>query len=198
MKNYIIIENPELLEEKLTEKKGVIILLGHFGNWEAMSFLCKIKKWDAVTVGKTFKPKILANFYFNLREKSGIKIFLHKNSIIHLYKALKKNKIIALLIDQRTRKPGSVKINFAGEKVYATAAPAFLYKKLKSPVLFAYSERTNNHHKITFYELKLNNNIEESTQIIQDIIKDFIINNPYNYFWLHSKFKSRRRVIENI
>ena len=179
--------------------KGVIILLGHFGNWEILSFLCKIKGWDAVTVGKKIHPEFLGKLFFKLRERAGIQVFTHKNVVIHLYRALKKNKIIALLVDQRTRKPGSVKINFFGYKIYASSAPAFLYKKLQSPVLFAYPERINeNKHTVKFFEINLTDNIEESTQIIQNVVKELILKNPYNYFWLHSKFKSRRRVIRNI
>ncbi len=179
--------------------KGVIVLLGHFGNWEILSFIGKIKKWDAVTVGKDFKPKFLSNLFFKLREKAGIKVFLYKNAVIHLYKALKNNKIVALLVDQRTRKKGSIKIDFFGHEIYATSAPAFLYKKLKSPVLFAYPERLKNHkHSVKYFEINLTDDIGESTQIIQDKIKELILKNPYNYFWLHSKFKSRRRVVKNI
>ncbi len=164
-----------------------------------LSFICKIKNWDAVTVGKDFKPEFLSKLFFKLREKAGIKALVYKNAAIHLYKSLKKNKIVALLVDQRTRKPGSVKIDFFGHKIYATTAPAFLHKKLKSPVLFAYPERVNKFaHKIKYLEINLTDDIQESTQIIQDKIKELILKNPYNYFWLHSKFKSRRRVIQNI
>ncbi len=104
-----------------------------------------------------------------------------------------------MIIDQRTRKYGSVKINFAGREIYATKAPAYLYQKTSAPVIFCYTKRDNNgKFIIQFFDVPLTKDIEKDTQIIQDKILEFIKKDPSNWFWLHSKFKSRKRVLREL
>ncbi len=200
------VEGVDLLNSVLSKGKGCILINGHFGNWEIPVVLPLFLKQTILTVGKKQKPEFFNKFLFELRTNFGMKVIQSKNSLMPIFKTLKKGGIVGFIMDQRTRKENSVLIDFFGEKIYCTSAPAYLAMKLNVPLILCYGERLNNskfifhfkkeiliEHTGNFHEL-----LQKNTQKIHDEIKELILENPKNWFWLHAKFKSKRKTLKEI
>ncbi len=190
----------------LKKGKGVIVVSGHFGNWE-LPVIMPVFYPDKtfITVGKKQKPEFFNNFLFKLRKNFGFRVIESKNALLPVFKALKKKGVVGFIIDQRGKKDNSVKVEFFGEKIYCSSAPVYFSLKTGAPIVFSYVEKKNDTYWLCFSdEIVLDRDngkdfqslLEINTQKIHNIIKDNILKNPENWYWLHSKFKSKRRVLE--
>ncbi len=201
------LHNIDVIEKALSKGNGCIVVFGHFGNWELSVTFPIFLKANMLGIGKIQKPKFLNNFIFKLRTHFGVKILNKKNSTISIYKALKRNSIVGLLVDQRSRAKNSTKINFFGEEIFASKAPAYFALRNNSPIVLLYSERGEDGvHNFYFVEeleiIRDSDNIEElitsNTQLINDKLTEIILKNPNNWFWLHSKFKKRKQLLKEL
>ena len=206
LENIFYVHNIDKLEALLSRNKGCILVTGHFGNWELSVVLPMFINREILTVGKKQKPDFFNNFLFKLRTNFGMKVIQNKKSILQIFKTLKRKGIVGLIIDQRSKRENSVKINFFNEKIYSVTTPAFLALKTGAPIIGCFAERdsNNNHHFYFTDEIVINRDgninelMRENTQIIHDKITEIIISKPENWFWLHSKFKSKRRVLSEV
>ncbi|RPE05948.1 lipid A biosynthesis acyltransferase [Chitinophaga lutea] len=79
MKNRVRVKNPELLEQFHAKGQNIIIMLGHYGNWESLNILPRYFNFNLYAV---YKP--LSNAFFNrvmqrLRSRFGLRLLpMHK------------------------------------------------------------------------------------------------------------------------
>ncbi len=79
MKTRVKVKNPELLEQYHAHGRNIIIMLGHYGNWESLNILPRYFDFNLYAV---YKP--LSNPFFNrvmqrLRSRFGLRLVpMHK------------------------------------------------------------------------------------------------------------------------
>lgn len=139
-KEYILdrfhTEGKEYFETVLALGKGMIVVLPHYGSWEAGAvYLASQGKFSAVA--EVLKPPELFKLFCDLRESIGIKIFPfdHKpKTRIKMIDFLKEGGMLALLADRDLRGTG-VEVEFFGEKTTLPPGPAALAFKSGAPIL---------------------------------------------------------------
>lgn len=126
----------EPLEAAAAAGKGVIIVLPHYGSWEAGAvYLSSLGRFAAVA--EVLKPRELFDLFCKLRAGVGIDIFPynHKPETRELMvESLKSGTILALLCD-RDLKGGGVEVEFFGEKTTLPPGPAALAMRSGSPIV---------------------------------------------------------------
>ncbi|MHB8895516.1 MAG: lysophospholipid acyltransferase family protein [Candidatus Geothermincolia bacterium] len=124
------------LEAAVAAGKGVIIVLPHFGSWEAGAvYLASLGKFAAVA--EILKPPELFDLFCKLRAGVGIEIFPYNHkpeTRDKMIESLKSGTILALLCD-RDLKGGGVEVEFFGEKTTLPPGPAVLAMKSGSPIV---------------------------------------------------------------
>lgn len=139
-REYILERFSKINEEPLIEivkaGKGVIVVLPHFGSWEAGAvYLSSLGPFAAVA--EVLKPPELFDFFVRLRAGVGIEIFPYdsrEETRENMVRALKAGKILALLCDRDLKGTG-VEVNFFGEKTTLPPGPAVLALKSGSPIV---------------------------------------------------------------
>ena len=124
----------------LKKNKDVLIVLGHYGNWE-WALLASSLNFDAEMVG-IYKP--LSSTFWNkqvlkIRSQFGATLLSMKESVRHLLKKGKKARIIGILSDQ-TPSTDELNhwINFLNQKTPVFLGTEKLAKKMDCPVFFAH------------------------------------------------------------
>ena len=93
------IKNLQILDDALTENKGILLVSGHFGNWEIIPpALAELGYSISMYVGRQTNP--LTNELQNkARSNFGIEtIDKGKKATLQIGRSLARNKIIAMLI----------------------------------------------------------------------------------------------------
>ncbi len=110
----------EHLDEALRAGKGVIFCSFHLGNWEMAAGVLAARGYAVNVVVDSFDPPKLNDLIQSVRTTKGVTIIPLENSATKIIRALRRNEILALLID-RPSLGGGVPVRLCGEE---TALPA--------------------------------------------------------------------------
>ena len=193
----VSVHGAEHLERARARGKGVIIITGHIGNWElagaALSRMCPIH-----AVARRIKNPYLDAWIRESRENNGIRQIYKSGSALnnrHLFKALRANEAVALIIDQY--RPGGHETLFMGIGTRVPEGPYRLAKLTGAAVIPAFlvmqpdgTYRGQFHPEIEFTacadpETELAVNTRKYMLAIEDEIRA----HPEQWFWFHNRFK---------
>ena len=196
--DYVTIENKHYLEEALAEKKGVVFLTGHLGNWEWFGAALALNGFPVADIVRRQPNDQHTRILNEYREMFGIEIFASGTSeIIGAAKALKKGKMLAFFADGDAGNEG-VFIDFLGKSASTHLGPATFARKFKSPVVAGFISRKpdGTHHIILqppiYYEdtgspdADLYKLTERMTKIIESAVKD----SPDEWLWFKKRWKT--------
>ncbi|MDD5748371.1 MAG: phosphatidylinositol mannoside acyltransferase [Actinomycetota bacterium] len=129
------LKNEEILEEVASRGNGILIVLPHYGSWEAGAvYLTTLGNFAAVA--EVIKPMELFELFVKQREKFGIRIYPYDHNAEtreKIVEALKDGQILALLCDRDLKGTG-VEVEFFGEKTTLPPGPAVFSMKSGAPI----------------------------------------------------------------
>jgi Kdo2-lipid IVA lauroyltransferase/acyltransferase len=192
--SYVGINN---IREALKKNKGLIIICGHYGNWDLMSIYQALLGVDAYIITKRAKNETIDNFWQKIREEKGVKFLSSKNSIFDIIKLLNENNTIVLIFDQHMPGRMGIKVNFFDRSCCTMKSVAFLALKTGCSVIpvFGHRDENNHHHFEIDTEIPLvigeneDDTILKSTQNYNDILEAFIRKHPEQWLWIHRRWK---------
>jgi len=182
----------EKVYQALKDGKGVIVCSAHFSNWEWLAVYSALHGLKVNAVVRPLDNPLLDHYIEKYRTLKMVKIIPRKIAVKKCYQVLKKNKVLALVIDQNQAVGGEF-VPFFGELASTMKGPSVYHKKLRSPVFFAYDKRdTNGFHEIVFSDsLKMSEDNKENLKVINEYLEGIIKKNPELYFWVHPRWKKR-------
>ena len=189
--------NLEILDQALSEKKGVLLISGHFGNWEMIPpALAELGYPVTMYVGRQTNP--LTNKLQNTaRANFGVEtIDKGKRATLQMGRALAANKIIAMLIDQNDNK-SDLFVNFFEKLASSSKGTAAFHLLRKSPVVLVTCPYVGDHLEISFQRITFDLSGEQEkdtlaiTQKITSAFENVIRKYPEQYFWMHRRWRAR-------
>lgn len=189
--------NIEILKEAYSRGKGLILLSGHFGNWEALAYTAGLFSESDITVIVKHQRNFMADALLNkYRTQGGNKIVDMGASARVIVKCLTTGKAVALLADQSATEDKDLYIDFFGRPAATYKSPAELALKFKSPIIMGFAMRNPDYtYTVNLIELKtddLNSDaqgIEELTRRHTKVLENAIIQRPELWAWQHNKWK---------
>ncbi len=185
------------LKTALENRKGLIIVSAHLGNWEmGLQWVCCFLEAPILGVAKKIRLKALNRRVHSLRTRFGIKIIYKKGALPEMRAALRRGEMLGLLVDQSRRSEG-VEVTFFGRRVTATPAAAFLAIRCQSPVLPVFCVRRPGGGLTievkTPLEMKYTGNlhadVQNNTQLITDVVEQQVRRYPEQWLWAHKRWK---------
>lgn len=129
----------DLLARLLAQKRGLIALTFHYGNWEWLSLAWGMAGYPATAVAQPIKnPDVEALFYAR-RQQAGHRL-IHRSgrggTAPRLYKALRRGEIIGLLVDLNSSvNEGGAFFDFFGVPALTTRVVGMLAMRTAAPVV---------------------------------------------------------------
>ena len=134
----ILVHNRDILTEM--RGQGVLILSGHFANWEIMPITGAELGLDGAIVYRPPNNPYVDRYISRARAIKGYAEQISKhNGVKRIFTLLRSGKAILLLADQKTNE--GIPVPFFGRDAMTTPAPAALALKLKVPVILASNKR---------------------------------------------------------
>ncbi|HVL64243.1 MAG TPA: phosphatidylinositol mannoside acyltransferase [Actinomycetota bacterium] len=125
------------LDEVAARGKGVVVAVGHLGNWDAGGAWVGARGMRVVTVVEVLKPRRMFDFFARHRRKLGIEIHpAQPGAIEHLRRAVEEGAVVAILADRDLKGRGP-EVEFFGERTTFPAGPASVALRTGVPVLVA-------------------------------------------------------------
>jgi KDO2-lipid IV(A) lauroyltransferase len=190
-----VVEGEENLRQALAMGKGVLLITGHFGNWEFMARWLSSQGYPINVVARDTRDPIATKLLTDTREGNGAQVLYRGNSARAVLQCLKKNEIVALLPDQNA---ADVFVPFLGQRTGTVDGPAIIHLKMGAPLLFSWCIRLpDNRFQITFEppEVVLSTgdktaDVERTMTLINARLETQIRRNPTQWLWLHDRWKA--------
>jgi Kdo2-lipid IVA lauroyltransferase/acyltransferase len=192
---YVGVENWERARAPGT---GVILVAGHTGSWEVAAAMCAIEaQADVVLVSRRYKPEWLRRAIDAGRKRCGVDTAYEPRTMPEIIERLKRNGVVAIVLDQYIAPPVGVRVPFFGVPVGTNVSIALLAKRTGAQVLpFKNYRRPDGQvvveagppvpwqsHDNPEVELAIN------TAAYSAIVEQQIREHPAQWLWSHRRFK---------
>jgi Kdo2-lipid IVA lauroyltransferase/acyltransferase len=191
------IDHFDVAKQVFARGKGGIVVLAHFGNWEALASVFGMKLYDLNVLGKPMKNRLVDKWLLAKRMKAHVTPIDTSKVLRKMLMVIKRGGIIAMLIDQYMGSHGTPAL-FLGKPANTVRTVAGLLQKTDCGIVFAYAllEKDGSYriHIEEGADLGLPKNDERFIAAYQqahnDVLSRWIINCPDQYFgWFHKRFK---------
>ncbi|MCX6062027.1 MAG: lipid A biosynthesis lauroyl acyltransferase [Campylobacterales bacterium] len=192
----VTFQNREVVDALLHEKRGIIFVSAHFGNWELGGAALSSLITPVSSIYKEFSASEFDPYLLQARTNHKMQLAEKNGALKHIAKALKGGRSILLMIDQASNARAGVKVDFFGHETYQSSTPAALSSKFNAPIVGVYIVSLHEqHYTITFENpIVVKNNEEkeilDATQAQADDLEKVIRTNPKLWFWCHKRWKS--------
>ncbi|MFK5926607.1 MAG: lysophospholipid acyltransferase family protein [Desulfuromusa sp.] len=193
---YFDLENTHFLREALALNKGVLLLTGHLGFWEAGHFVMAELGIPCSAVAKPLKNPLTDRYFEEIRTFFGTEILNSRKGARRILKSLRENRAVVVLLDQHISPPGSEPTDFFGRKAYTTTSIANIAMKYQVPIVPVFFLRQADGRYKVWAEamLRLSDDGEEAaiaknTQLLTDIIETAIRHDVTQWFWMHKRWR---------
>lgn len=125
------------IDDALARGKGVVVAVGHLGNWDAAGAWVGARGNRLVTVAEVLRPRRMFDFFRDHRARLGMTIFpAEKGATERLSQAVMDGAVVAILGDRDLKGRGP-EVTFFGDRVTFPPGPASVMFRTQAPLLVA-------------------------------------------------------------
>jgi KDO2-lipid IV(A) lauroyltransferase len=201
-KAMIRVENMEVPLRAHAQGKGMLLLTGHFGNWEVATVagIGAFSQFKGLFhfVRRPLKPALL-NHYVTWRfRRSGFGTIAKRGSLDTILDLLAKERIIVFVYDQHATGREGVVVDFLGHPASTFKSLAIIAMTTGAPVIPAYSWREpDGTHVFRFEEpvpIVEHENTSEAirlnTRAFNSVLERMLLRHPEQWIWMHQRWKA--------
>ncbi len=193
---------PGPLIDRLLKGGPIIMVTGHFGNWEMAGYLFGVFGFPPHSVARTLDNPHLDRFLRSFRERTGQKMIPKKGGYDQVLEVLQGKGVLSFLADQDAGERGMF-VDFFGRPASTHKSIAILALEHRAPVVVGYARRVGDGFQ---YEVGCEAIIEPEeftgtsddarllTQRYTSLLEDIIRRDPEQYLWLHRRWKHQPKV----
>lgn len=195
--------NPQVIDKYAEDGQSVLMVFGHFNNWEWTPLSCASQiKHQITAIYQPLKNKAINDWIMKNRSRTGV-IMMSTKETKDFYANNQLCITNTFIADQSPSKKGSgVWVDFFGRKTLFLVGAAKTAIKEDHPVLFIDIQRV----RPGFYEINIEQlaenprelSVEEITQRFASRLEKQIKENPGNYLWSHNRWKHSYKMEENL
>jgi KDO2-lipid IV(A) lauroyltransferase len=196
------------------KEKGVLILTGHFGNWElsAVGAMLQFEQYRnhfhviRKSLGLGLEQAVFGRF-----RKAGLKVIKRLDALTKTLEALEKNDVVIFIMDQHNKVGAkAVSAEFFGKEAGTHRSLALVARQSGAPVIPAVAYRQpDGRHVMKFHPplewITADRHREEiylNTLGYNRVLEGFVRDHPDQWLWMHRRWKieqdrpSKRRLRE--
>lgn len=207
--------DPEVFKKKLSveglekakkvlqnQKKGALLLLSHFGNWELMGLIPRMFHLPISVIARPIKKnRWIDHMVSGIREGAGLEVIPAAKASRRVLQALAQHRMVGILIDQRAKRSEGIWVDFFGRKAPTTPALAVLSMRTGAPIVpvFMIREDHARHRLLIRDPLQLvetgdvKKDVETNTRLVNETLEEMIRQYPDQWFWVHRRWERKRK-----
>jgi len=196
-----LVDISEIIEpfQYTASRKPVILITGHFGNWEMVGYTMATMGFPPVGVARPLDNPYLNDYILRLRERNGLKVIFKQGMTDEALAALRENRILGFIADQDAGRRGFF-VDFFGRKASAYKSIAYLAMEMNVRIYVGGAFRTGErcHYRIVMTDMidpsEYPKTIDGALAITQRYtagIERVVRMAPEQYLWVHRRWKTR-------
>lgn len=179
--------------EALTNKKGVIVVIAHFGCWELLNAWLN-QYASPMIMYKPNKNKGIDRFMLEARQRLNATLVpTDENGVRSIFKHLKQGGLTVILPDHLPKESGGIYSNFFGQKTLSTTLVSKLASKTQCNVIGLSCIRDEvsgfNVHCSRLSDDILSKDLQTSVDRLNQDLEEMINIAPEQYLWSYKRFR---------
>ena len=183
------------------QKRGILILSGHFGNWElsAIAAMLKFRQYQNRfhVIRKRLSPG-LESVIFGRFHSAGLRVIKQTGALTSVFDALEKNDAVIFIMDQHNVVGSkAIAVEFFGREAGTNRSLALVARQSCAPVIPAVSHRRRDgRHVMEFHPalewISADHHREEiylNTLGYNRVLEKFVLDHPDQWLWGHRRWK---------
>ena len=201
-RRYVELANfQDVLGLLLRNERGLIMLTGHYGNWEVLGYVLATLGFPTTSVARPLDNPYVSDFIFGVREKTGQKIIAKKGATGEVTDVLGQRGTVGFIADQNAGSKGLF-VDFFGRKASTYKSIGLLAMEYEVPVVIGYARRINDrfHFHVGVQDViypddwkaqSVDDPLRYITQRYTKAIEDMVRVDAGQYLWVHRRWKTR-------
>lgn len=195
------VENIDLVRAVHARGRGVLILTGHFGNWEVATIAGVRKVPEAHGrfhfVRRAIKPRWLEALVTRRFRRAGFGVLPKRGSLDALVERLDAGDLVVFPFDQHARGRDGVAVEFFGEPAGTFRSLAIIAQATGAPVMPAASWREPDGAHVLRFEEPLEpiacedpkEELLRNTRAYNAALERLVVRHPEQWWWVHRRWK---------
>jgi KDO2-lipid IV(A) lauroyltransferase len=194
------IEGYEHYRAALNEKKGVMLISAHFGNWEWIGATLALAGHPVALVARALDDAGLNAILNAARERHGNTVLNKKTAASEIVRRLRTGETVGILIDQNTRAEDAVFVDYFGRSAATHKGPAVIALRTGAKVVPVFVIREGDHNRLVIRRPlevtktgDLQRDIHNLTALFTQTVESHVRQYPDHWLWIHRRWKTRPR-----
>ena len=197
IERLVTMEHPEILEEAAQRGNGVVLVSGHFGNWEMMAAAIAHKGYPMRGLVANQRNTAVGDLMDRFRRSVQVEPIRVGVSVKDVLRALSRGEIVAIISDQNAGRRG-VFVDFFGRPTSTPQGAATIALKRDVPIVLGFSVRQpGGRHRVVLERFPDpdhfpdgSEGVRVATQLYTERLEQYIRRYPEQWLWLHRRWKS--------
>lgn len=187
------------LEESLSLGRGVLLVTGHYGNWEIAAASVAARGIPIAAIVRRQGNRIVDERLQKIRRRLGVENIYQSEAPRRVPRILRENGVVGIVGDQDARRSG-IFVPFFGRPASTHRGPALFALRLNAPVFSCVARRLPGDdvryeiagEKVPFTPTGvLDDDVAALTTELAARLEGQIRQDPSQYFWFHKRWKSQ-------
>ena len=190
-------QSDDIARAVLAGGKGLLVLSAHTGNWDLLCSVAPRFGYPVTVITKRIKNKAVNDYWMNVRMRFGLKFVPAHQSYRLCLSALRKNEIVAFILDQNMIRDEGIFVEFFGRPACTTPGLAYMSAQSGAPVVPAFMLRKpDGRHQLCVLPVippppdRKPETIHAYTQRYTRVIEDFVRQHPEQWIWIHRRWRT--------
>jgi len=201
-KAFIRVENMESPLRTHKQGKGIIMLTGHFGNWEVSTIagITQFPEFKGLLhfVRRPIRPEWLNQWVTRRFRQAGFGTLAKRGSLDEVLSLLESGAAIVYVFDQHALRKDGIVVDFFGHPAGTFKSPALLALSTGAPVIPASSWREPDGTHVLRFEEPLplidcddvKEAIRQNTLAYNVALERMLLRHPEQWIWMHGRWKT--------
>jgi KDO2-lipid IV(A) lauroyltransferase len=196
-RRYVTLEGGERLVDGLTSGRPLLLVTGHFGNWEMAGFVLGLLGFRSYAIARPLDNAFLDAFLLRFRQKTGQTILTKHGDFERIQGVLQEGGMLGTLADQDAGERGPF-VEFFGRPASTHKAVALLALEHDAPLYVVGVPRVAEpmYYRVCVEDVIDPREYSGRPDAVRAITQRFTLGlerlvrrHPEQYFWLHRRWK---------
>lgn len=186
----------ELVERAIGAKRGVLLIAGHFGNWEVSGAYIAARGVPVDVIVRRMSNPIFDRYLNQTRANLGMTVVYDADAVRRTTRSLKEGRAIGFLADQGVLNLASTHVPFFGRPAKTPRGPAVFTLRYHAPTLFVAAVREpDGRFHVSFEDVPYEETGDRERDVdgivasYTRILEGMVRKTPEQYFWQHRRWK---------
>jgi KDO2-lipid IV(A) lauroyltransferase len=202
LRDMVRFEDEAWWEEAITWERstGVMVLSGHFGNWELLVYAHGKRGHPVHLVHRSIANPLVDRWLDVLRRGAGTRMIRKREGAAAVLRALRERALLVLPFDQNSTRGLGVFVDFFGLPASTNAGLARIALRADAPIVpvFIVREGWRARHRVHVLPIMqvertddMQADVVHNTQRMSDVFEDMVRRYPEQWLWMHKRWKTR-------